>query len=107
MAYTYGSRHATNLHAHAGIIVTPGVSNALSPKAPINANVAYGVHASIGNDNQILLITIQIIFIPEIRSYIYQIKMPKYIKLKVILPATNKKQIVIAALAIRISAEDD
>lgn len=45
IAYTYGSKHATNLQAHAGIIVTPGVNNALLPKAPINANVAYGVHA--------------------------------------------------------------
>lgn len=45
IAYTQGSKHATNLQAHAGIMVTPGVNNALLPKAPINASVAYGVHA--------------------------------------------------------------
>lgn len=44
MAYTYGSKQATNLHAHAGIIVIPGVNNALLPKAPIIASTPYGVH---------------------------------------------------------------
>ena len=44
MAYTYGSRQATNLHVHAGIIVIPGVNNVLSPKAPIIARTPYGVH---------------------------------------------------------------
>lgn len=44
MAYTYGSKQATNLHVHAGIIVTPGVNSALFPKAPIIARVPYGVH---------------------------------------------------------------
>lgn len=44
MAYTYGSKQATNLHMHAGIIVTVGVNNALFPKAPIIARTPYGVH---------------------------------------------------------------
>jgi len=44
MAYTYGSKQATNLHAHAGIIVILGVNNALFPKAPIIARIPYGVH---------------------------------------------------------------
>lgn len=64
MAYTYGSRHATNLQAQAGIIVTPGVSRALSPNAPISDITPYGVHEH-----------------------------------------TYKKQIVMAAFAIRISAD--
>lgn len=64
IAYTYGSRHATNLHAHAGIMVTPGVKRLLSPNAPISDKTPYGVHEQ-----------------------------------------TNRKQIVIAALAMRISAD--
>lgn len=44
MAYIYGSKQATNLHAHAGIIVIPGVNNSLFPKAPIIARTPYGVH---------------------------------------------------------------
>lgn len=47
MAYTYGSKQATNLHVHAGIIVMPGVNNALFPKAPIIARTPYGVHERI------------------------------------------------------------
>lgn len=56
--------HATNLQVHAGIMVTAGVSKLLSPKAPINAKTAYGVH-----------------------------------------DATNMKQTVIAAFAMRISTD--
>lgn len=44
MAYTYGSKQATALHVHAGIIVTPGVKSALLPNAPIIDITPYGVH---------------------------------------------------------------
>lgn len=63
IAYTYGSKQATNLQVIAGIIVAPGVRSDLFPNDPMSATAPYGVHA-----------------------------------------LTNKKQIVMADFAIRISA---
>lgn len=87
IAYTYGSKQATNLHVHAGIIVTAGVSNALSPNAPMSAITPYGVQAKCDEETAV---NSKRFDFDEICIYSH---------------ATKRKQIVIAAFAIRTSAD--